>query len=89
MNNQIIDDLFTMIFSVFSDNSSSKNAVEGSSMEMRLIQLSNCIDYLDITNLIQGAGFGFVGYYYKYIWNIELLGNDSRFYGFESYLFKQ
>lgn len=88
MNNQIIDDLFTMIFSVFSDNSSSKNAVEGSSMEMRLIQLSNCLDYLDITNLLQGAGFGFTGYYYKYIWNIELLGNDSRFYGFESYLFQ-
>lgn len=86
--NKFIDDLFSGIFSVFTDNSQSKNAVGGSNIEMRIAQLSNCIDYLNITSLLQGAGYGFAGYYYKYIWNIELYGNDSRFLGFESYLFQ-
>lgn len=87
IKNQIVYDLFSMIFSVFTDNSSNPNAVGGSSMEMRLMQLTSCLNYLDITSLLQGAGYGFAGYYYNYIWNIEIYGNDPRFLGFESYLF--
>lgn len=87
-NNKLVNDFFTLILSVFTDNLQNNNSVGGSNSEMRLTQLANCVDYLDIKNLFQGAGYGFATYYYKYIWNIELYGHDIRFLGFESFLFQ-
>ena len=57
-------------------------------MELRAFQYYNGVMYLGKSSLLQGAGFGFPQYYYRFIWNSELYGMDFRFAGFESFTLK-
>lgn len=84
--NEQIFDLVSSALLIFDD--SSQEAMGGSSMEMRINQLINCIDYLGLSNILQGEGFNFVAYYYTFIYKSALYGLDPRFYGFESIILR-
>lgn len=87
-SNKIIDDAIYSILYLFDDGMQQKLGVGGSSMELRAFQYYNGILYLGKSSLLQGAGFGFPQYYYRFIWNSELYGMDYRFAGFESFTLK-
>lgn len=84
--NEQIFDLVSSALLIFDD--SSQEAMGGSSMEMRINQLINCIDYLGLSNILQVEGFNFVAYYYTFIYKSALYGLDPRFYGFESIILR-
>lgn len=83
-NNKVLLDSIYSILYIFDDSMQQKLNVGGSSSDMRMLQLGNCIDYLGIENIFQGEGFNFPSYYYTYIFKSSLYGLDMRFMGFES-----
>lgn len=87
-DNEKVDNAIYSILYLFDDNMQRNIGVEGSNSALRLMQFTNCIQYLGYSNILQGAGFGFTGYYYTEIWNKAWYGIDFRFYGFESFIFK-
>ena len=87
-SNKIIDNAIYSILYLFDDGMQQKLGVGGSSMELRAFQYYNGVMYLGKSSLLQGAGFGFPQYYYRFIWNSELYGMDFRFAGFESFTLK-
>lgn len=87
-SNKIIDNAIYSILYLFDDSMQQKLGVGGSSMELRAFQYYNGLLYLGNSSLLQGAGFGFAQYYYRFIWNSELYGMDYRFAGFESFTLK-
>lgn len=88
LGNEKLDNTIYSILYLFDDNKQKSIGMEGSNSALRLMQLTNCIGYLDISSILQGAGYGFTGYYYTEIWNRAWYGIDFRFYGFESFIFK-
>ena len=82
-SNKIIDNAIYSILYLFDDGMQQKLGVGGSSMELRAFQYYNGVMYLGKSSLLQGAGFGFPQYYYRFIWNSELYGMDFRFAGFD------
>lgn len=86
-NKQVYNAIYSILY-LFNDSMQKTIGVEGSNSALRLLQLTNCFEYLNLSNVLQGAGYGFTAYYYTEIWNREWYGIDFRFYGFESFIFK-
>lgn len=86
-NKAIVDFLYSLI-NIFDDDIQASIGVGGSSTSMRFSQLTNILEYLDKERILIGEGYNYPAYYYKYIFNRELYGLDTRFFGFESFLFK-
>ncbi len=82
-----IRDMFVSSVFLWDDNLQSSMGVGGSSFAMRVAQLTNVIAYLKGQYLC-GMGYSFTEYYYTIIFNRELYGMDTSFYGFESFVFK-
>ena len=87
-NNEVIQNSFYSILYIFDDNMQQKLGIGGSSTDMRLLQFANGFDYLGLERLLQGEGYNFPAYYYKYIYRRDFFGMDPRFFGFESFLLK-
>lgn len=83
-NNSIIRNSLSSLIYLFDDNMQQKLGIGGSSTDLRMLQFINGFNYLGFDRLLQGLGYNFPSYYYKYIY----LGIDPRFLGFESFLLK-
>lgn len=68
------------------DNYQSEIGVGGSTMELRMTQLLGILDALKYS-LLQGLGYNFPSYFYEFLWNQEVLGQNPIFAGFESCIF--